>query len=106
MYEPFQIVWAELDWMGCPDERPWLLIDVRKGGEMYGGFPISTKLYRSGGRYMIMPTAHAEFPNSGLNERSHIYYDSTFDVGDDEIRRALGRLTGDLLEDLKMAAGL
>lgn len=106
MYQPFQTVWATLDWMGCPDERPWLLIDVRRGGETYGALPISTKVYQSGGRCMILPVDHVDFPDSGLKERSYIYYESTFDVGDDEIRRVLGRLTGGLLEDIKLAAGL
>ena len=106
MYEPDQLVWAKLDWRGCPDERPWLLIDIRRGGEVYGAFPISTKLYRSGGPCMTLRVDHVDFPDSGLKERSYIYYESTFDVGDEEIRRVLGRLTGDLLDRLKVAAGL
>ena len=73
---------------------------------MYGALPISTKFYQSGGRYMILPVDHMDFLDSGLKERSYIYYDTTFDVGADEIRRALGRLTGSLLQDLKLAAGL
>ncbi len=55
---------------------------------------------------MIVPADHADFPDTGLKERSHIYYDTTIEIGHDEIRRALGRLTGDLLEDLKLTAGL
>lgn len=106
MHQPFEIVWAKLLWRDCPDERPWLLIDVRKGGETYGAFPISGKLYQSGGACMIVPADHADFPDTGLTERSHIYYDSTIEVGDDEIRRASGRLTGELLENLKLTAGL
>jgi len=106
MYQPFQIVWAEAAWRHCPDERPWLLIDVRRNGEAYGALPISTKLYLPSGGYTILSVDHPDFSATGLRERSYVYYESTIDIGDDEIRRELGWLTGDLLEHLKVAAGL
>lgn len=106
MYSPFDIVWAKLFWLNCWDERPWLLIDVRKGGESYGAFPISGEFYRSGGSYMILPMDHKDFSATGLQKRSSLFYESTFDAGSDEIRKRIGQLTGELLENLKLEAGL
>ena len=106
MYQPFQIVWAEVEWKGCSDERPWLLVDVRKTGEVYGAFPIAGDSYPSGGTCIMLHEDHADFPHSGLNKRSYVFYDSTIEIGADEIRKNIGRLTGNLLEKLKQEAGL
>ena len=106
MYDPYQIVWAKLDWKNCPDERPWLLIDIRCGGERYGAFPISSKDYRSGGHRILLPENHKDFSETGLKEKSYIYDENIFDIGDDEIRRPCGLLVGDLLAEFKLEAGL
>jgi hypothetical protein len=106
MREAFEIVWAKALWLQCADERPWLLVDVRKGGEEYGAFPISTKFYRSGGPYYIIDDKHPDFPATGLKVQSYLFYESIIEIGDDEIRRSIGRLVGSLLADVKEASGL
>jgi hypothetical protein len=106
MREAFEIVWAKAVWLQCADERPWLLVDVRKAGEEYGAFPISTKFYRSGGPCYIIDDKHPDFPATGLRLRSYLYYESIIEIGDDEIRRPMGRMVGSLLVAAKEASGL
>lgn len=106
MREAFEIVWAKAVWLQCADERPWLLVDVRKGGEEYGAFPISTKCHRSGGPYYIIEVKHPDFPATGLKVQSYLFYESIIEIADDEIRRPIGRMVGGLLAAAREASGL
>ncbi len=106
MYQPYQIVWATAAWRGCPDERPWLIIDVRESDDVYGAFPISTRAYTAAGPYTTVRTNDVDLVAAGLRERSYIFYESTIEIGADEIRKPLGTLTGALLDELIEQSGL
>jgi hypothetical protein len=106
MRRPFEIVWAKTAWLQCSDERPWLIVDVRHQGEEYGAFPISTKIYRSGGPYYMIEDTHSDFRETGLKSTSYLFYESIIEIGDDDIRRPLGRIVGTLLAAVREASGL
>jgi len=100
---PFDIYNVERVWKNCPDQRPYVIIDVR-GDDVFGCFPISTPCYD--GNCFFVDMHHADFAATGLSKSCNVQYCSIIEVRRAEFRRFRGSFRNQLLQELIDEAGL
>ena len=89
-------------WKGCPDRRPWLLLEPI--GNDWRAMPITTKQY---GRYLFpIEPAHCDFAATGLTRQCFVDYESIVVVQQSELCKRRGDLVGDMLSEFREAAGV
>jgi hypothetical protein len=54
----------------------------------------------------MIEDTHSDFRETGLKSTSYLFYESIIEIGDDDIRRPLGRIVGTLLAAVREASGL
>jgi len=89
-------IWlATVEWNGCPDPRPWVLIDQR-GDDIFGCFPIASECYE--GLCFALSSADRDFAATGLDRDCHIHTERIYELRHTDLSRRLGFLQGDLLK--------
>ena len=99
----FEIYNAEVQWNGCADMRPWLIVEVRANGVL-GAFPIASQCY-SGNCFPIESDGPG-FAATGLSKSCFIHDTHIIELDASRIGRYRGRLEGQLLADFLEFSGL
>jgi hypothetical protein len=99
----FDIFDAQVDWGGCTDRRPWLIVESPAHGRA-GCFPISGQDYR--GTAFPLPDGDADFAATGLKKSSFVHDDRIVPIAVDLLKKRRGRLEGDLLARFRAYCGI
>jgi hypothetical protein len=99
----FEIYNAEVQWHGCADMRPWLIVEIRSPGVL-GCFPIASQCYD--GNCFPIDSEGADFTATGLTKSCFIHDTHIIEIPVAQLRRYRGRLEGQLLADFLDFSGL
>ena len=102
--DPFDVCQAEHRWNGCDDQRPWLIVDLRQNGQMYGCFPIASECYS--GSCFYLDHSDPDFPATGLNKSCYIHDTHIVEIPAGKIIRKRGALVNALLKNFRDFAGV
>ena len=100
---PYEIYFAKVTWKGCPDERPWVIVE-QLPNDLFGCFPISGSCY--GESCFPVDESHPDFAATGLTKTSYIHDASVIDLHVSRFNRRKGELTNELLADFLDFTGL
>lgn len=100
----FDIYNAAVEWKDCRDDRPWLVVELRCGGEVAACFPFSGEDYT--GISFPVHSSHADFEATGLAKSCYIYDESFVELSTSSLTRFRGKLAGALLASFREHAGL
>lgn len=101
---PFEIHYAKTAWKNCPDERPWVIVDVRGKG-VYGCFPLSSFNYGNAPCFWI-DEEDPDFLATKLTRSCFVHYDSIIELADSDFTRQKGEIEGDMLSRFRDEAGV
>jgi hypothetical protein len=101
--QPFDIFFAEFQWKGCNDRRPWLIVELITDG-CFDCFPISGQDY--GGTAFGLDQTHPDFAATGLSKSCFIHDERFYRLTSACLKRRKGVLTGQLLTLFLKHAGL
>jgi hypothetical protein len=100
---PFDIFYAEFQWKGCNDRRPWLIVETVPNG-CFNCFPISTQDYE--GNAFKLDQADSDFAATGLTKTCYIHDGPFYSLPATSFKKRKGVLTGQLLALFLDHAGL
>jgi hypothetical protein len=99
---PFDIFNAIHLWNGCPDPRPWVIVELRGPG-LYGCIPLSGECYA--GDCFAIDQNHPDFPATGLKKTSHAHDSHIHELLFAEFGRRRGQIENDLLKEFRDFTG-
>ena len=100
----FEIYNATMEWNGCADTRPWIIVELRSVG-LFGCFPIASHCY-SGNCFPLDNDGGADFLRTGLSKSCFIHDTHVIEVPADRFGRFRGLLQGQLLIEFLEFSGL
>jgi|GEM_PF-2306421 len=101
--QAFDIYNAVVEWKGCGDMRPWLIVEAI-GANHFDCFPISGESYA--GRCFCIDENHLDFPATGLTKTCHVHYVSFIRLTRTQFTKPRGRLENELLAQFRDVAGV
>jgi hypothetical protein len=99
----FDIYDAQIEWGGCPDRRPWLIVEAPAGNRV-GCFPISGQAYR--GTPFFISASDADFKATGLKKSCFVHDERIVELSLDVLIKYRGRLENDLLRRFRAQSGI
>ena len=100
---PFDIFYAELQWKGCNDGRPWLIVEFTSDG-CCNCFPISSQDYQ--GNAFRLDQSDPDFAVTGLTKTCYIHDERFYALPESSFKKNKGVLKGQLLALFLNHAGL
>ena len=98
----FDVYNATIEWGGCIDMRPWIIVEMRSNG-FVGCVPVSSECY-DGGCFEIS-ASHPDFQATGLAKSCYVHDFHVFNGSIGIFRKHRGELTNDLLVEFREATG-
>jgi len=99
----FDIYDAQVLWAGCPDRRPWIIVEAPTSGRA-GCFPISGQDYQ--GTHFFISSNDPDFPATGLKKSCYIHDDQIIHIPVNLFIKWRGYLQGALLASFRKQSGI
>jgi hypothetical protein len=99
----FDIYDAQVEWGGCPDRRPWLIVEISAGNRA-GCFPVSGQSYR--GTPFFISEADPDFKATGLKKNCFVHDEKIVELPLGVLLKRRGRLEGDMLKRFRSQSGI
>jgi mRNA-degrading endonuclease toxin of MazEF toxin-antitoxin module len=99
----FDIYDAQIEWGGCTDRRPWLIVETPANNRV-GCFPISGQSYR--GTPFAISDKDPDFPATGLKKTCFVHDERITEFSVEVLIKRRGRLENDLLKRFRAHSGI
>jgi hypothetical protein len=100
---PFEIYTARIEWNGCTDLRPVLIVQIRPG-DVFGCFPFASNCYS--GSCFAVSADDGDFAATGLAKSCFIHDSHLYDLPRSAFVRHRGALVGKLLAEFREFSGV
>lgn len=99
----FQIFYGQMTWKGCPDRRPFLIVECDDEG-VVRCFPISGECYQADA--FFLDSNDPDFAATGLAKSCYIHDECFYELHCSALQEYKGVLQGDLLRRFLSSSGL